>query len=107
MMTHHDHAEPQGVVQEVEHFVDTCRADARRASNVELLDEGQVYSLHMLVAKVYAAGFDAGRLAERERLYAAERRRKDDARHAERLAAEKADGDGACDAATCELGDHK
>lgn len=60
--------EPYTVTQAVEQFVDECYREAGQYENVSLLDEGQVYSLHLVAARVYAEGFQAGRAAECERL---------------------------------------
>lgn len=61
--------EPAEVVQMVDRYVEKAHRDAEQASNVELLDEGQAFSLHMLAAEVYALAWDhATRAAESRRI---------------------------------------
>lgn len=52
--------EPRPVVDLVERFVDKAHADAAKFDNVELLDESQVFSLHLTAAEIYALGFTEG-----------------------------------------------
>lgn len=57
--------EPADVVQRVDRFVDKAHADAAKYDNVELLDEGQAFSLHLLAAEIYALAWnDATHAAE-------------------------------------------
>ncbi len=72
---------PQQQGTEIEMWVDQRISDAAKYDNVELLDEGGVFSLHMLAARIYAAGWNDGSRAESERMRGAQRRR-DEARHA-------------------------
>lgn len=52
--------EPRPVVDVVERFVDKAHADAAKFDNVELLNESQVFSLHLAAAEIYALGFADG-----------------------------------------------
>lgn len=56
-----DKPEPEGVVRLVDQYVSKMHADAERASNVELLDDSQVYELHLLAADIYGCGYADGR----------------------------------------------
>lgn len=55
------------VAAEVERWVTDAHADVERASNVSLLDSGQVYSLHILATSIYTQGLDAGMRSENAR----------------------------------------
>lgn len=59
--------EPAEIVQKVERYVTDQYADANKSVNRALLDEGGIYSLHLLAAEIYQAGFNAGVSAERTR----------------------------------------
>lgn len=51
---------PTTVTDSVRAFVYKARQDAQEWENVELLDDGQVYSLYRLAGEIYAAGWDDG-----------------------------------------------
>ena len=59
--------EPNNVVNMVELYVDGELADAKKFENREPLDESGIYSLHILAADIYEAGFRDGRASEGER----------------------------------------
>lgn len=52
--------EPREVAEAVERYVDSELADARKFENRRPLDDGGVWELHRLAAKVFALGFEAG-----------------------------------------------
>lgn len=58
---------PPGLVVEVEMFVDEQLNDAAKYDNREPLDESGVFSLHMLAARLYAAGWADGERAQSEK----------------------------------------
>lgn len=68
---------PISEVESVESFVDGCFRDVAKASNVELLDESQVWNLHRLAEQLYAAGYADGTRAEHERERRKQSRRTD------------------------------
>ena len=76
---------PIEVVETVDRFIEAEHRDADRFSNREVLDESGAYSLHIAASKVYARGYQDGRMAERARANA-ERQR-------ERARTEKGDND--------------
>lgn len=59
--------EPASVVQMVEEYAYKELSDAEKYDNREPLDESGIYSLHMLAAQVYAAGFEDGERAATQR----------------------------------------
>lgn len=65
---------PVNLVQEVDSYVDKALEDAIKYSNSAPLDESGVYSLHLLAARIYAAGFADGQRAMHERDRAEQRR---------------------------------
>lgn len=69
--------EPPVVVEQVETFVRQKHHEVRTSSNVTLLDEGQVWDLHTLAARIYALGFKDGEHAEGRRRDGVEQRRRD------------------------------
>lgn len=48
----------------VEEYVRTELRDAAKYTNRQPLDQGGIYSLHSLAAKIYQAGFNDGRMTE-------------------------------------------
>lgn len=65
-MTEQTPPEPEAVVMMVEQYVRNELAAEQAASNRKPLDESGIYSLHMVAARIYAAGFaDGERAAER------------------------------------------
>lgn len=51
---------PPQIIESVERYIDEELADARKYENRWPLDESGISSLHLLVADIYAAGFEAG-----------------------------------------------
>jgi hypothetical protein len=58
---------PADVAQAVDGYIDKAHADAEQYSNSSLLDESGAWSLHRLVAAVYARGFSDGCAVEGDR----------------------------------------
>lgn len=59
--------EPSEVVMAVEMYVEGELRDEEKYDNRKPLDESGIYGLHLLAAKVYALGYDAGERAATER----------------------------------------
>ncbi|WP_422758737.1 hypothetical protein [Paenarthrobacter sp. C1] len=59
--------EPLPVVELVDGYVRKALHDADAYSNVELLDESGVFSLHRVAAEIYALGFRDGEDAQSRR----------------------------------------
>lgn len=76
---------PAQLVTEVEMFADQQVDRAAKYDNCELFDEGSVFDLHTLAARIYADGFADGSQAEAARNRGARGRKHD----AERRATEK------------------
>ena len=51
---------PLDVVGQVNQFVEACHVGARTYANVTLLDESQMYDLHLTAASIYARGWTDG-----------------------------------------------
>lgn len=58
---------PIGLVREVDSYVRSELDDAKKFDNREPLDESGVWSLHRLVERAYAQGWQEGAEAESER----------------------------------------
>lgn len=67
--------EPPEVVEMVEQYVDQKLQEASMYDNRTPLDEDGVFSMHLLAARIYAAGFAAGETAQALRWSAGARRR--------------------------------
>lgn len=61
--------EPIEVVEAVDRFVAHAHREVKTSSNITLLDESQIYSLHLTAAEVYAIGYRDGRASESLRNY--------------------------------------
>jgi hypothetical protein len=48
------------IVFQIDNWVSKQLDDAKQYENSEPLDESGIYSLHLLAAQIYAAGFQAG-----------------------------------------------
>lgn len=64
-------------IQAVDDFVDKCLKDAAKFTNIDLLDDSQVYELHDMVARIFAWGFDEGFRAASQQQHGEHRRRRD------------------------------
>lgn len=65
---------PADMVREVESYVTDELAAAEQYDNRNPLDESGVWSLHRMVARVYARGFNDGSIVEAERAHGQARR---------------------------------
>ncbi len=68
---------PVALIREVEAYVTDQHDLARKYDNTEVLDSSGVYSLHVLAARIYAAGWDDGERAADEKTRAQRMRARD------------------------------